>query len=60
MQNRKAKLKLLTLVVWRWMQIFESFGKRNENKTKNAQGVVIMARASRICKFVGNRMLRVL
>ena len=34
--------------------------ERNENKTKNAQGVVIMARASRICKFVDNRMLRVL
>ena len=26
--------------------------KRNENKTKNAQGAVLMAGASRICKFV--------
>ena len=41
------------------MQIFESFGKRNENKTKNAQGVVLMAGASRIWKYVKSNLLRV-
>ena len=33
--------------------------KRNENKTKNAQGVLLMAGASRIWKFVKPNLLRV-
>ena len=33
--------------------------KRNENKTKNAQGAVLMAGASRIWKFVKSNLLRV-
>ena len=33
--------------------------KRNENKTKNAQGAVLMAGASRIWKFVKPNLLRV-
>ena len=32
--------------------------KRNENKTKNAQGAVLMAVASRVWKLVKSNMLR--
>ena len=39
--------------------IYRVSGKRNENKTKKAQGVVLMADASRIWKFVKSNLLRV-